>query len=114
MDEKDKKEKYIKFLYELKELPEAFTGLQVQFFLSLIYSSVGFPLRKYPALALVHLSSLMSLAKIFVWSPICAEIVHYDDPKNTFVPLFRFLSLSIIETVSLNVMLPLSFAAAVT
>lgn len=37
MDEKDKKEKYIKFLYELKELPEAFTGLQVQFLLSLLY-----------------------------------------------------------------------------
>lgn len=29
VDEKDKKEKYIKFLFELNELPEAFTGLQV-------------------------------------------------------------------------------------
>lgn len=29
VDEKDKKEKYIKFLFELTELPEAFTGLQV-------------------------------------------------------------------------------------
>lgn len=29
VDEKDKKEKYIKFLYELTELPEAFMGLQV-------------------------------------------------------------------------------------
>ncbi|CAI9101074.1 OLC1v1038315C3 [Oldenlandia corymbosa var. corymbosa] len=30
VDEKDKKEKYIKFLFELKELPEAFTGLQME------------------------------------------------------------------------------------
>lgn len=29
VDEKDKKEKYIKFLFELTELPEAFMGLQV-------------------------------------------------------------------------------------
>lgn len=29
VDEKDKREKYIKFLFELKELPEAFTDLQV-------------------------------------------------------------------------------------
>lgn len=29
VDEKDKREKYIKFLFELTELPEAFTGLQV-------------------------------------------------------------------------------------
>lgn len=29
MDEKDKKEKYIKFLFELTELQEAFMGLQV-------------------------------------------------------------------------------------
>lgn len=31
MDEKDKKEKYVKFLYELTELPEAFMSLQVIF-----------------------------------------------------------------------------------
>lgn len=31
VDEKDKREKYIKFLFELSELPEAFTGLQVSF-----------------------------------------------------------------------------------
>ncbi|TKY69334.1 Vacuolar protein sorting-associated protein 18-like [Spatholobus suberectus] len=30
VDEKDKKEKYIKFLFELKELPEAFMGLQME------------------------------------------------------------------------------------
>ncbi|EYU22146.1 hypothetical protein ABFS82_09G018000 [Erythranthe guttata] len=30
VDEKDKKEKYIKFLFELSELPEAFTGLQME------------------------------------------------------------------------------------
>lgn len=30
VDEKDKKEKYIKFLFELTELPEAFTGLQME------------------------------------------------------------------------------------
>ncbi|KAL3628860.1 Vacuolar protein sorting-associated protein 18 like protein [Castilleja foliolosa] len=30
VDEKDKKEKYIKFLFELNELPEAFTGLQME------------------------------------------------------------------------------------
>lgn len=29
VDEKDKKEKYIKFLYELTELPEALMGLQI-------------------------------------------------------------------------------------
>lgn len=29
VDEKDKKEKYMKFLFELTELPEAFMGLQV-------------------------------------------------------------------------------------
>lgn len=29
VDEKDKKEKYVKFLYELTELPEAFMSLQV-------------------------------------------------------------------------------------
>lgn len=29
VDEKDKREKYIKFLFELKELPEAFMALQV-------------------------------------------------------------------------------------
>lgn len=29
VDVKDKMEKYIKLLFELKELPEAFTGLQV-------------------------------------------------------------------------------------
>lgn len=29
VDEKDKKEKYIKFLFDLTELPEAFMGLQV-------------------------------------------------------------------------------------
>lgn len=33
VDVKDKMEKYIKLLFELKELPEAFTGLQVQCFL---------------------------------------------------------------------------------
>jgi len=32
VDEKDKKEKYIKFLFELRELPEAFMGLQVYLF----------------------------------------------------------------------------------
>ncbi|KAL8160474.1 hypothetical protein V2J09_002011 [Rumex salicifolius] len=30
VDEKDKREKYIKFLFELTELPEAFTGLQME------------------------------------------------------------------------------------
>ncbi|XP_057794948.1 vacuolar sorting protein 18 [Salvia miltiorrhiza] len=30
VDEKDKKEKYIKFLFELNELPEEFTGLQME------------------------------------------------------------------------------------
>ncbi|PIN14046.1 hypothetical protein CDL12_13329 [Handroanthus impetiginosus] len=30
VDEKDKREKYIKFLFELNELPEAFTGLQME------------------------------------------------------------------------------------
>ncbi|KAK9133746.1 hypothetical protein Scep_013274 [Stephania cephalantha] len=30
VDEKDKKEKYIKFLYELTEVPEAFMGLQME------------------------------------------------------------------------------------
>ncbi|CAI0550110.1 unnamed protein product [Linum tenue] len=30
VDEKDKREKYIKFIYELKELPEAFMGLQME------------------------------------------------------------------------------------
>ncbi|CAI9105315.1 OLC1v1004212C1 [Oldenlandia corymbosa var. corymbosa] len=30
VDEKNKKEKYSKFLFELKELPEAFTGLQME------------------------------------------------------------------------------------
>ncbi|CAI0460871.1 unnamed protein product [Linum tenue] len=30
VDEKDKREKYIKFLYELKELPQAFMGLQME------------------------------------------------------------------------------------
>lgn len=30
VDEKDKREKYIKFLFELSELPEAFTGLQME------------------------------------------------------------------------------------
>ncbi|XP_058739842.1 vacuolar sorting protein 18-like isoform X2 [Vicia villosa] len=30
VDEKDKKEKYIKFLYELTELPEALMGLQME------------------------------------------------------------------------------------
>lgn len=29
VDEKDKREKYIKFLFELEELPEAFMALQV-------------------------------------------------------------------------------------
>lgn len=29
VDEKDKKEKYLKLLFELTELPEAFMGLQV-------------------------------------------------------------------------------------
>lgn len=31
IDEKDKKEKYVRFLFELTELPEAFMGLQVLF-----------------------------------------------------------------------------------
>lgn len=35
VDEKDKREKYIKFLFELSELPEAFTGLQVHILLFL-------------------------------------------------------------------------------
>ncbi|CAN1220522.1 Vacuolar sorting protein 18 [Linum perenne] len=30
VDEKDKREKYLKFIYELKELPEAFMGLQME------------------------------------------------------------------------------------
>ena len=32
VDEKDKREKYIKLLFELTELQEAFMGLQVLFF----------------------------------------------------------------------------------
>jgi hypothetical protein len=32
VDEKDKKEKYIKFLFEFTELPEAFMDLQVLLF----------------------------------------------------------------------------------
>ena len=32
VDEKDKREKYIKFLFELSEYPEAFEGLQVSCF----------------------------------------------------------------------------------
>lgn len=46
MDEKDKREKYIKFLFELTELPEAFTGLQVfligffKFLTSFIFQSM--------------------------------------------------------------------------
>lgn len=31
VDEKDKREKYVKLLFELAELPEAFMGLQVLF-----------------------------------------------------------------------------------
>jgi hypothetical protein len=30
VDEKDKREKYIKFLFELEELPEAFKALQME------------------------------------------------------------------------------------
>lgn len=44
MDEKDKREKYIKFLFELEELPEAFKALQVLKFyteLELYVSSIG-------------------------------------------------------------------------
>lgn len=33
VDEKDKREKYVKFLFELEELPEAFMALQVLTFL---------------------------------------------------------------------------------
>ena len=33
VDEKDKREKYIKFLFELEELPEAFMALQVLLFI---------------------------------------------------------------------------------
>lgn len=45
VDEKDKREKYIKFLFELEELPEAFMALQVLTFyteLKLYVSSIGF------------------------------------------------------------------------
>lgn len=43
MDEKDKKEKYIKFLFELAELPEAFMGLQVYLLsLSSVFEDVNF------------------------------------------------------------------------
>jgi len=44
VDEKDKREKYIKFLFELEELPEAFKALQVLKFyteLELYVSSIG-------------------------------------------------------------------------
>lgn len=44
VDEKDKREKYIKFLFELDELPEAFKALQVLTFYSelrLYVSSIG-------------------------------------------------------------------------
>lgn len=34
VEEKDKREKYIKFLFELEELPEAFMALQVPLFYS--------------------------------------------------------------------------------
>lgn len=36
VDEKDKKEKYIKFLFELTELPEAFMGIQVYFLMFIL------------------------------------------------------------------------------
>jgi hypothetical protein len=39
VDEKDKKEKYIKFLFEFTELPEAFMDLQVLFFFLSAFSS---------------------------------------------------------------------------
>lgn len=37
VDEKDKREKYIKLLYELTELPEAFMGIQVGLFIILFF-----------------------------------------------------------------------------
>lgn len=40
MDEKDKKEKYIKFLFELAELPEAIMGLQVYLLFTVLFSFV--------------------------------------------------------------------------
>lgn len=40
MDEKDKKEKYIKFLFELAELPEAIMGLQVYLLFTVLVSFV--------------------------------------------------------------------------
>ena len=54
VDEKDKREKYIKFLFELKELPEAFTGLQVWTFtapviFSLFYLWVVFLVNNNPS-----------------------------------------------------------------
>lgn len=39
VDEKDKREKYIKFLFELAELPEAFKDLQVCIF-PYLFSSI--------------------------------------------------------------------------
>lgn len=44
MDEKDKREKYIKFLFELNELPEAIMGLQVLFFFFSFFSSAKWTL----------------------------------------------------------------------
>lgn len=40
IDEKDKKEKYVRLLFELTELPEAFMGLQVLF--ASLYSFIFF------------------------------------------------------------------------
>lgn len=57
MDEKDKKEKYIKFLFELAELPEAFMGLQVLFpiFSLLKYESTFMVVYKKYNFAAVHM-----------------------------------------------------------
>lgn len=41
VDEKDKKEKYVKFLFELSELTEAFMGLQVLSLFLFIYLFLG-------------------------------------------------------------------------
>lgn len=37
VDEKDKREKYVKFLFELEELPEAFMDLQVPYYRFTLY-----------------------------------------------------------------------------
>lgn len=60
VDEKDKREKYMKFLFELTELPEAFMGLQVFFNLSLFCFAVGteLPISISPLELYINIDSL--------------------------------------------------------